>query len=137
MLVTASLACPIETATIFWWANLVNVCRKSSQTGSARPEGAGFGLSAVDSRGQTIWIADAHRNDGKRFVVRATDPPHGRGVLPGAKVGNGVAVGEGVAVAAGIGVATCACAPAKKATKPTTTHTLTKAIPERICVLAA
>jgi hypothetical protein len=27
-------------------------------------------VSAVDSRGQTIWIVDAHRNDGKRFVVR-------------------------------------------------------------------
>jgi len=28
-------------------------------------------VSAVDSNGQTIWIADAHRGDGKRFVVRA------------------------------------------------------------------
>jgi hypothetical protein len=28
-------------------------------------------VSAVDSRGRTIWIADAHRDDGKRFVVRA------------------------------------------------------------------
>jgi hypothetical protein len=27
----------------------------------------------VDSEGQTIWIADAHRDDGKRFVVRADD----------------------------------------------------------------
>jgi hypothetical protein len=78
-----------------------------------------------------------HRGGGKRLVVRAADPPHGRGVLRGAKVGNGVAVGEGVAVAAGIGVATCACAPAKKATKPTRTHTLRKAIPDRIRVLAA
>ena len=64
--------------------------------------------------------------------------PHGcGGTRPGAKVGNGVAVGAGVAVAAGIGVATCACAPAKKVTKPTRTHTLTKAIPDRIRVLAA
>ena len=23
----------------------------------------------VDSRGRTIWIADAHRDDGKRFIV--------------------------------------------------------------------
>jgi hypothetical protein len=23
----------------------------------------------VDSNGRTIWIADAHRDDGKRFVV--------------------------------------------------------------------
>lgn len=65
------------------------------------------------------------------------DPPHGRGVRCGAKVGNGVAVGAGVAVAAGFGVATCACAPAKKATKPTRTHTPTKAIPDRIRVLVA
>jgi hypothetical protein len=28
-------------------------------------------VSAVDSEGRTIWIADAHRDDGKRFVVRA------------------------------------------------------------------
>jgi hypothetical protein len=30
-------------------------------------------LSAVDSRGRTIWTADAHRGDGKRFVVRADE----------------------------------------------------------------
>ena len=65
------------------------------------------------------------------------DPPHGRGGVRGAKVGNGVTVGAGVAVAAGIGVVTCARAPAKKATKPSRTHTLTKAIPDRIRVLAA
>jgi len=29
--------------------------------------------STVDSRGRTIWIADAHRDDGKRFVVRADE----------------------------------------------------------------
>jgi hypothetical protein len=28
-------------------------------------------VSAVDSNGRTIWIADAHRDDGKRFVGRA------------------------------------------------------------------
>ena len=27
-------------------------------------------VSAIDSEGRTIWIADAHRGDGKRFVVR-------------------------------------------------------------------
>jgi hypothetical protein len=27
----------------------------------------------VDSHGRTIWIADAHRGDGKRFVVRADE----------------------------------------------------------------
>jgi hypothetical protein len=28
-------------------------------------------VSATDSNGRTIWIADAHRDDGKRFVVHA------------------------------------------------------------------
>jgi outer membrane protein assembly factor BamB len=35
---------------------------------------AGFSVgwvSALDSEGQTIWIGDAHRGDGKRFVVCA------------------------------------------------------------------
>jgi hypothetical protein len=27
-------------------------------------------VSAVDSHGRTIWIADAHRDNRKRFVVR-------------------------------------------------------------------
>jgi hypothetical protein len=30
-------------------------------------------VSAVDSDGRTIWIADAHRDDGKRFVVCADE----------------------------------------------------------------
>ena len=29
-------------------------------------------VSAIDSEGRTIWIADAHR-EGKRFVVRAEE----------------------------------------------------------------
>jgi hypothetical protein len=28
-------------------------------------------VSAIDSNGPTIWIADAHRDDEKRFVVPA------------------------------------------------------------------
>jgi hypothetical protein len=27
----------------------------------------------VDAKGRTIWIADAQRDDGKRFVVRADE----------------------------------------------------------------
>ena len=43
-------------------------CREAQQS---RLE---FGLiSAVDSEGQTIWIVDAHRDDGKRFVVRSDE----------------------------------------------------------------
>ena len=30
-------------------------------------------VSAIDSNGRTIWIADAHRDDGKRFVVRTDE----------------------------------------------------------------
>ena len=30
-------------------------------------------VSALDSRGRTIWIADAHRDNGKRFIVRADE----------------------------------------------------------------
>jgi hypothetical protein len=27
----------------------------------------------MDAQGRTIWIADAHRDDGNRFVVRADE----------------------------------------------------------------
>jgi hypothetical protein len=30
-------------------------------------------VSAVDFRGRTIFVSDAHRGDGKRFVVRADE----------------------------------------------------------------
>ena len=30
-------------------------------------------VSAIDSNGRTIWIADAHSDNGKRFVVRAEE----------------------------------------------------------------
>jgi len=30
-------------------------------------------VSAVDCEGRTIWIADAHRGDGQRFVVHAEE----------------------------------------------------------------
>ena len=28
-------------------------------------------VATVDARGRTIFVADAHRDDGKRFIVRA------------------------------------------------------------------
>jgi hypothetical protein len=37
---------------------------------------AGFSwgcVSTIDSNGRTIWIADPHRGDGKRFVARADE----------------------------------------------------------------
>src|SRR5262245_13941519 len=39
----------------------------------ATSTGVGAGFSVVDCKGRTIWIADAHRDDGKRFVVRADE----------------------------------------------------------------
>ena len=30
-------------------------------------------VSAIDSNGRTIWIADAHRDNGKRYVVHADE----------------------------------------------------------------
>ncbi|HEU5246529.1 MAG TPA: hypothetical protein VFU09_05515, partial [Candidatus Udaeobacter sp.] len=30
-------------------------------------------ISALDRDGRTIWIADAHRGDGRRFVVHANE----------------------------------------------------------------
>ena len=30
-------------------------------------------VSVLDSVGRTLWIADAHRGEGKRFVVRADE----------------------------------------------------------------
>ena len=30
-------------------------------------------VSAIDSNWRTIFVADAHRDDGKRFVVRAEE----------------------------------------------------------------
>ena len=30
-------------------------------------------VSAIDSEGRTLWIVDAHREDGKRFVARSDE----------------------------------------------------------------
>ena len=30
-------------------------------------------VSAVDSQGRTIWIVDAHRDDGRHFVVHSDE----------------------------------------------------------------
>lgn len=41
-----------------------------------RLSNAGWSLgwvSAIDSQGRTIWIVDAHRDDGRRFIVRADE----------------------------------------------------------------
>ena len=43
-----------------------NFAKKSSR------EPARF-RSTVDANGRTIWIADAHRDDGQRFIVHADE----------------------------------------------------------------
>ena len=30
-------------------------------------------MSAVDAEGRTTWIGDSHRDDGRRFIVRADE----------------------------------------------------------------
>jgi len=48
--------------------------RREIVAGNLSKAGWSWGcVSAVDSRGRTIWIADAHRDGGKRFVVRADE----------------------------------------------------------------
>jgi hypothetical protein len=46
----------------------------SNAAGNLSKTGWSWGcVSAIDSNGRTIWIVDAHRGDGKRFVVRADE----------------------------------------------------------------
>ena len=46
---------------------------KPSLTISAKPVGVGAVSQLWIPNGRTIWIADAHRDDGKRFVVHADE----------------------------------------------------------------
>jgi hypothetical protein len=42
--------------------------------GNHRKAGWSLGwVSTVDSEGRTIWIVDAHRDDGRRFIVHADE----------------------------------------------------------------
>jgi hypothetical protein len=47
--------------------------RKQSFCETGKTHRARGCVSAIDSVGRTIWIADAHRDDGKRFVVHADE----------------------------------------------------------------
>jgi hypothetical protein len=43
-------------------------------TDNLKKRGWSYGyVSAVDSEGRTIWIVDAHRDNWKRFIVRADE----------------------------------------------------------------
>jgi hypothetical protein len=48
---------------------------KSPLKTSAKPGWSWGWVSAIDSNERTIWIAGAHRDNGKRFVVRVDDKP--------------------------------------------------------------
>ncbi len=51
-------------------------CVKYWELVSDKLSKAGWSLgwvSAVDSEGRTVWIVDAHRDNGKRFVVRSDE----------------------------------------------------------------
>jgi len=51
---------------------LIGVQRKRADNLSKAGWSWGW-FSSIDSNGRTIWIADAHRDDGKRFVVRGDE----------------------------------------------------------------
>ena len=59
-----------------WSSNETEIShgRVSWQANNLSKAGWSWGcVSAIDSAGRTIWIADAHRDDGKRLIVRADD----------------------------------------------------------------
>jgi hypothetical protein len=43
------------------------------QTDLANPVGAGVACQPLIPTGGTIWIVDAHRSDGDRYIVRADE----------------------------------------------------------------
>ena len=54
--------------------NQTMVGQKSIIADNLKKRGWSLGcVSAIDSKGRTIWIADAYRGDGKRFVVHADE----------------------------------------------------------------
>ena len=55
-------------------ARVITASAGRSHKATRRPRSRVWGcVSAIDSCGRTIWIADAHRGDGRRFVVHAEE----------------------------------------------------------------
>jgi len=52
-------------AVVKYWESIANRLMKAGWT-------VGW-VSALDLEGQTIFVADAHRDDGKRFIVHADE----------------------------------------------------------------
>jgi hypothetical protein len=54
-----------ESARVKYWEIIADNLKKT---------GWSYGyVSAIDCNGRTMWIVDAHRDDGKRFIVRANE----------------------------------------------------------------
>jgi len=51
----------------------VSGCRKSFADNLSKAGWSWGCVSTVDLNGRTIFVVDAHRGDGKRFVVRADE----------------------------------------------------------------
>jgi hypothetical protein len=73
----AALAGPAAGLTAFtavWSDYQIRIGKDSSHRDNLSRAGWSWGcVSAIDSNGRTFFVADAHRDDGKRFVVRADE----------------------------------------------------------------
>jgi hypothetical protein len=73
-MVAGSLFCRTKDSARFW-----NYTRRFMKyweiiADNLKKRGWSLGwVSAIDREGRTIWIADAHRDDGKRYVVHADE----------------------------------------------------------------
>ena len=52
---------------------VVEVLGNHRRTNSAKPVGVWAGSQPLIPKGERLWIVDAHRDDGKRFVVHADE----------------------------------------------------------------
>jgi hypothetical protein len=72
MLVTASLACLIETATIFGGQSPKHV-QEIIADNLSKSGWSWACVATMDREERTIFVADAHRGDGQRFIVHTDE----------------------------------------------------------------
>jgi hypothetical protein len=65
ILPASAISSQIKTSRMKYWEIIADNLSKAGWSWGC--------VSVVDSVGRTIFIADAHRGDGKRFVVRADE----------------------------------------------------------------
>jgi hypothetical protein len=63
ILPASAISSQIKTSRMKYWEVIADNLSKAGWSWGC--------VSAVDAEGRTIWIADAHRDDAKRFVVHA------------------------------------------------------------------